>query len=163
MSVDEVLEEVADRGCRLVEITGGEPLLQRDAFELTRRLCDLGYEVMIETSGSVDISEVDQRASVVMDLKCPGSGEVAKNDLSNLDRLRDRDELKFVIADRADYEWARSMLIERQLNRWQVLFSPVWDQLPLIDLAQWILEDGLDVRLQTQLHKMIWGPDVRGV
>lgn len=163
MTVEEVLEEVKAKGCRLVEITGGEPLLQKEAFELIERLCELDYEVMVETSGSVDIGGVDDRAVVVMDVKCPGSGEVDRNLLANLGRLRDRDELKFVIADRADYLWSREFLSTHQIDGPEILFSPVWDQLPLVELADWILEDGLDVRLQTQLHKHIWGPNVKGV
>ncbi len=163
MSIDEVIERVRSYGCRLVEITGGEPLLQKDSFELIRRLCDDGYEVLIETSGSIDTSPVDERSTIILDLKCPGSGEVEKNLWENLGRLRPRDEIKFVIADRADYEWAREVVKDRELDRWTVLFSPVYGSLGLEPLARWILADRLSVRLQTQLHKEIWGADARGV
>lgn len=163
MSLEDVLERVGGWDCRLVEVTGGEPLLQKESHELIRRLCDSGYEVLIETGGSLDISGVDERATLIMDVKCPGSGEVERNRLENLDHLRPQDELKFVIRDRADYEWSRELVRERQLDRWTVLFSPVWGELELIDLAQWVLDDALPVRVQTQLHKHIWGPDVHGV
>lgn len=163
MSVDEVMARVENWGCRLVEVTGGEPLLQKESFELIRRLCDDGYEVLIETSGSIDTSAVDERAKIILDLKCPGSGEVDKNLWANLDRLRPHDEIKFVIADRADYEWARGVVREHGLEWWTVLFSPVYEKLGLLPLAEWILEDRLAVRLQTQLHKAIWGADARGV
>lgn len=163
MALDEVIGRVREYGCRLVEITGGEPLLQKEAFELIRRLCDDGYEVLIETSGSIDTTPVDERAKIILDMKCPGSGEVEKNLWGNLERLRENDEIKFVIADREDYQWARDVVRERELERWTVLFSPVYGELDLKTLAEWILDDGIDVRLQTQLHKEIWGPDVRGV
>lgn len=163
MSVEEVLESVASYGCRLVEITGGEPLLQKEAFTLIERLADRGHEVMVETSGSLDISPVDERATIVLDLKCPGSGEVERNLYENLERLREHDEIKFVIADRADYEWAKGTIETYGLRSGNVLFSPVWGVLELRELARWILEDKLEVRLQTQLHKHIWGGDARGV
>jgi 7-carboxy-7-deazaguanine synthase len=163
MSLDEVMEEVRKFGCELVEITGGEPLAQGEAFELIRRLCDEGFEVLIETSGSIDTSPVDPRAKIILDVKCPGSGEMEKNHWPNLERLRENDEVKFVIADRRDYEWAREIVAARELGRWTVLFSPVWDQLDLKLLAEWMLEDHVPARLQTQLHKHIWGADVHGV
>lgn len=163
MSLDEVMEEVRKFGCELVEITGGEPLAQGEAFELIRRLCDEGFEVLIETSGSIDTSPVDPRAKIILDVKCPGSGEMEKNHWPNLERLRENDEVKFVIADRRDYEWAREIVAARELGRWIVLFSPAWDQLDLKLLAEWMLEDRLPARLQTQLHKHIWGADVHGV
>jgi 7-carboxy-7-deazaguanine synthase len=163
MSLDEVMEEVRKFGCELVEITGGEPLAQGEAFELIRRLCDEGFEVLIETSGSIDTSPVDPRAKIILDVKCPGSGEMEKNHWPNLERLRENDEVKFVIADRHDYEWAREIVAARELGRWTVLFSPAWDQLDLKLLAEWMLEDHVPARLQTQLHKHIWGADVHGV
>lgn len=163
MTLDEVITEVREIGCRTVEITGGEPLVQKDVFELVSRLCDEGYEVLVETSGSIDTSPVDPRAKIILDLKCPGSGEVDRNLWSNLDRLQPHDEIKFVIADRADYEWAREVVRERKLENFTVLMSPVWGELELKPLAEWILADGLDVRLQTQLHKHVWGPGVEGV
>lgn len=163
MALAEVVERVASYGCNLVEVTGGEPLAQRESFELIRALCDRGFEVLIETSGSIDIGDVDARAIVIMDLKCPGSGEEAKNLWSNIDKLRPRDEIKFVLADRRDYEWAREVVRERDLARWEILFSPVWGAIDLMDLAAWMLADAVPARLQIQLHKLVWGPDVKGV
>lgn len=162
-SMDEVMEEVRRYGCNLVEVTGGEPLAQPDAFELVRRLCDESFDVLIETSGSIDTSAVDPRAKIILDVKCPGSGEETKNHWPNLDRLRPHDEVKFVIADRRDYEYARDLVAARNLGRWTVLFSPVWGRLEMKPLAEWMLADRVPARLQTQLHKHIWGPDVRGV
>jgi 7-carboxy-7-deazaguanine synthase len=163
VALEEVVERVKAYGCRLVEITGGEPLAQAEALPLIARLVDDGFEVLIETSGSIDITPVDRRAKLILDIKCPGSGEVAKNRWENLEDLRPHDELKFVIADRADYEWARELIAERRLDRWTILFSPVWGELELKPLAEWILADRVPARLQTQLHKHIWGADVHGV
>jgi 7-carboxy-7-deazaguanine synthase len=163
MSLDDVIARVGSYGTKLVEITGGEPLAQSEAFELIRRLCDAGYEVLIETSGSIDITPVDERAKLIIDVKAPGSGEAEKNLWSNFDHLRPHDEIKFVLADRSDYDWARQTIAERQLDRWTILFSPVWGELDLKPLAEWMLADGVPARLQTQLHKHIWGADVRGV
>jgi 7-carboxy-7-deazaguanine synthase len=163
MSLDDVIARVGSYGTKLVEITGGEPLAQGEAFELIRRLCDSGYEVLIETSGSIDITPVDERAKLIIDVKAPGSGEAEKNLWSNFDHLRPHDEIKFVLADRSDYDWARQTIAERRLDRWTILFSPVWGELDLKPLAEWMLADGVPARLQTQLHKHIWGADVRGV
>jgi 7-carboxy-7-deazaguanine synthase len=163
MTLDEVLERVRSFGCRLVEVTGGEPLLQKETFDLIRRLCEENYEVLVETSGSIPIDPVDDRATIILDIKCPGSGEMEKNLWENLDRLRSRDEIKFVIADRADFEWARDLVRERKLDRWTVLFSAAFADLDMKDLAGWILEERLPVRFQTQLHKHIWGAEVTGV
>jgi 7-carboxy-7-deazaguanine synthase len=163
MELEAIVERVKSYGCNLVEVTGGEPLAQRGSFDLIRRLCDDGFEVLIETSGSIDTTEVDERAKLILDVKCPGSGEADRNLWSNLDRLRGHDEIKFVIVDRNDYEWAKRVVEERQLGRWTVLFSPVWGTTNLKSLAEWILSDRLPVRLQTQLHKHIWGADVHGV
>jgi 7-carboxy-7-deazaguanine synthase len=163
MSLEDVIARVKAYGCNLVEVTGGEPLAQSEAFELIRRLADDGFEVLIETSGSIDIGPVDRRAKIILDVKCPGSGEVAKNRWENLEQLRGQDEIKFVIAGRADYEWARELVAERKLDRWTVLFSPVWGQQDLKSLAEWMLADRVPARLQTQLHKHIWGADVTGV
>ena len=163
ISLDDIVSQVKSYGCNLVEVTGGEPLAQRESFDLIRRLCDEGFEVLIETSGSIDTTPVDPRAKLILDVKCPGSGEVEKNLWSNLDRLRPHDEIKFVIADRADYEFARRIVQERDLGRWTVLFSPVWGQLDLKTLAEWMLADRVPARLQTQLHKHVWGADVHGV
>ncbi|HYM60580.1 MAG TPA: radical SAM protein [Thermoanaerobaculia bacterium] len=163
MSVEAIVEKVRSFGCNLVEVTGGEPLAQAEAFDLIRRLCEEGFEVLIETSGSIDVSPVDERASVILDVKCPGSGEVEKNRWSNLDRLRPSDEIKFVLADRADYDWARRVIDEKNLAGRTLLFSPVWGELDLKSLAEWMLADRVPARLQTQLHKHVWGPDVHGV
>jgi 7-carboxy-7-deazaguanine synthase len=163
MSIDEVLSRVEAYGCKLVEVTGGEPLAQSESFELIRRLCDAGHEVLIETSGSIDVTPVDERAKLILDVKCPGSGEAAKNRWENIDQLRPHDEIKFVIAGRSDYDWARAVIEERNLTRWTILFSPVWGELELKPLAEWMLADRVPARLQTQLHKHIWGADVRGV
>ena len=163
MSIDEIVARVDQYDCKLVEVTGGEPLAQNESFDLIKRLCDEGFEVLIETSGSIDITPVDRRAKIILDIKCPGSGEVAKNRWENLDELRPHDEIKFVIADRADYDWARRVIEERNLNRWTVLFSPVWGSMDMKSLAEWMLADRVPARFQTQLHKHIWGADVTGV
>ena len=164
MSMDDVLEKVKSYGCKLVEITGGEPLAQAESFELIRRLCDEGFEVLIETSGSIDTAPVDRRAKVILDIKCPGSGEAGKNLWANLERLQPQhDEVKFVIADRADYEWAKQVIEERGLAKHVVLLSPVWGRMDMKALAEWMLADRLPARFQTQLHKHIWGADVHGV
>lgn len=164
LEIDEILERVAALGVRLVELTGGEPLQQRALPELVRRLCDAGYQVLIETGGHCDISPIDPRAHLIVDVKTPGSGMLAHNDWRNLERLRPGDELKFVLCDRADYEWARALIRERELAaRNTVNLSPVHARLDPQDLVAWVLEDGLPVRLNLQLHKYVWGPDTRGV
>jgi 7-carboxy-7-deazaguanine synthase len=161
--LDEVIARVASHGCRLVEVTGGEPLAQPEALDLIGRLCDQGYEVLIETSGSIDTADVDPRVRLILDVKCPGSGEAEKNHWPNLGRLKEIDEVKFVIADRRDYEFAREVIERHQLGARTVLFSPVWGEMELKTLAEWMLADRVPARLQTQLHKHIWGPDARGV
>ena len=143
--------------------TGGEPLAQKESFELIRRLADSGYEVLVETSGSIDIEPVDERAKIILDVKCPGSGEEGKNHWPNLSKLRKHDEVKFVIADRDDYAYAVAVIRNHGLEGRPLLFSPVWGAIDLKDLAAWILEDGIDARFQVQLHKLIWGSDARGV
>ena len=163
MSTGDVMARVRSYGCNLVEITGGEPLAQAEAFELITKLCDDKYEVLIETSGSIDIAPVDHRAKIILDVKCPGSGEAAKNRWENLDALRPHDEVKFVIAGRDDYDFARRIVAEKNLDRWTVLFSPVWGELDMKTLAEWMLADRVTARLQTQLHKHIWGAEARGV
>ena len=164
MKLSDVIVKVLEYNCPLVEVTGGEPLLQPNVFPLMARLCDLGKRVLLETSGSVDVSRVDPRVVKIMDVKCPGSGECDKNLYENIRFLDKKDEAKFVIADRADYDWARQMMAEHQLsNLCTVLFSPVWGNLPLKTLAEWILADKLAVRMQTQWHKHVWGPETRGV
>jgi 7-carboxy-7-deazaguanine synthase len=164
-SLEEIEAEVAGYGCGLVEITGGEPLLQPATPLLVERLCDGGYEVLVETGGGLDVSALDRRAHRILDVKCPGSGEVDGNRLENLDELRRGDEVKFVLADRMDYEWARAMLerLRRKMDVVPVHFSPVEAELPPRTLASWILEDRLPVRLQLQLHKVLWGASTRGV
>jgi 7-carboxy-7-deazaguanine synthase len=163
MSIDDVMEQVKSYGCNLVEVTGGEPLAQAESLELMKRFCDDGFEVLLETSGSIDIAPVDSRVAIILDIKCPGSGEAQKNRWENLEHLKPGDEIKFVIADRADYDWARRVIDERRLSRWTLLFSPVWGEIDLKSLAEWMLADRVPARLQTQLHKHIWGAEVRGV
>lgn len=157
-TVEELLEVARDSGVRHVCVTGGEPMAQRACLELLARLCDAGLDVSLETSGAVDVSEVDPRVSRVVDLKTPGSGEVERNRLANLDLLTARDQLKAVVCSREDYVWTRDFLRSRApALRCPVLLSPSWGQLEPRDLAGWILEDRLDVRLQVQLHKVLWG------
>ncbi len=166
VSIDDVIKQVREFGCRLVEVTGGEPLAQREAFDLIRRLCDDGYEVLIETGGFVSTEDLDQRARVILDVKCPASGEAERNHWPNLKRLRpDRDEVKFVVANRADWDFARKVVAEYDLEKLagSILISPAWEQIDLQELANWIVESGLNARMQLQLHKYIWGPDVHGV
>ncbi|MGE0080133.1 MAG: 7-carboxy-7-deazaguanine synthase QueE [Thiohalomonadaceae bacterium] len=158
MTVDDVLAKVAAFGVHHVCVTGGEPLAQRGCLELLTRLCDGGYEVSLETSGALDVSSVDERVIKVMDIKTPGSGEAAKNRLENLAFLSRRDQVKFVLCDRADYEWARAQVAQEHLaERCEVLFSPALGQLEARDLAEWIIADRLPVRFQLQLHKILWG------
>jgi 7-carboxy-7-deazaguanine synthase len=165
-SIDYVMAQVAAFGCKLVEVTGGEPLAQKEAFNLIKRLCDEGYEVLIETGGYVSTAGLDERAKVILDIKCPASGEEPRNDWSNIDRLRpDKDEVKFVIADHVDWIYAKNLIEERNLETRTkaVLISPAWGQVDLQQLADWIASSGLNVRMQLQLHKYIWGPNVKGV
>lgn len=153
-----ILDRIAAYDCPTVCVTGGEPLAQPNCLPLLTALCDAGYSVSLETSGALAIDAVDQRVSRIVDLKAPGSGESARNRWENLDCLRPTDEIKIVLASRADYEWAKSALGERRLaDKCAVLFSPVWDRLPPAQLAEWILQDRLPVRFQLQLHKILWG------
>ncbi len=165
MNVEEIVAELEriGRGCRLVQLTGGEPLLQKDIDQLARALIDRGYTVLCETSGSVDIGLLPPEVFVIMDLKPPGSGEVASNLWENLTKLKAEDEIKFVISDRVDYDWARSVIARHGLAGRPILFSPVWGELDLRQLAAWMLEDATPARLQTQLHQLIWGPETAGV
>jgi 7-carboxy-7-deazaguanine synthase len=164
MSLDQIVERVEKLGCRLVEVTGGEPLHHPDAFDLVVRLLDEGYTVLVETSGAIDIGPLDPRAVVIMDLKCPGSGMADRNVWSNLDRLKPRDQVKFVVKDREDYLWTREVIERTKLHeRHVVLVSPVLGELDPKALADWILADRLPIRLQLQLHKFIWDPAARGV
>jgi len=165
-TIDDIMRKVRDFGCNLVEITGGEPLAQREAFDLIKRLCDEDFEVLIETGGYVSTEEVDRRAKIILDIKCPASSEAERNHWPNLNRLRpDLDEVKFVIADRNDWEFAKTIISEYGLEKSAraVLISPAWGLIDLTALANWIAESGLNVRMQLQLHKYIWGPDVQGV
>lgn len=157
-TLDDIVTRVAALQVRHVCVTGGEPLAQRNCLPLLTRLCDAGYEVSLETSGALPVDEVDPRVRRVVDVKTPASGESHRNLLDQLGGLNDRDQIKFVICDRADYEWSRALLRERALpGRAMVLFSPSHEQLPPRQLADWILEDRLPVRLQVQLHKILWG------
>lgn len=156
--IGDLVEAASDSGTRHVCVTGGEPLAQPRCLDLLRRLCDAGLQVSLETSGALDVSAVDPRVARVVDLKTPGSGELHRNRYENVDLLRASDQLKFVLCDRADYEWARAQVRDRRLDeRCQVLFSPAWRQLEPATLAAWILEDRLPVRFQVQLHKLLWG------
>lgn len=164
MAVDEVIEQVEAHGCQLVEITGGEPLVQKEVYPLTERLLDLGYRVLMETSGSLDISKLDPRVIRIMDLKAPGSGHEHSNRWENIEHLTPHDEVKFVIADRRDFEWACEVIRRYDLiERAAVLFSPAWGLCHPQALAEWLLHSGVRARMQLQLHKYIWGPEVRGV
>lgn len=158
MEIADILDEVARHGARTVCVTGGEPLAQKNCLPLLTALCDAGYSVSLETSGALDVSGVDARVSKIMDLKAPGSGEVDKNRFENLPHLTAQDEIKIVLKDAADYQWAREMVSQHALaGRCAVLFSPVQGTLSPADLAEWILRDNLPVRMQVQLHKVIWG------
>lgn len=158
LGIADVLERIAEFSVRHVCVTGGEPLAQPACLELLAALCDAGYSVSLETSGALDISAVDARVMVVLDIKTPESGESERNLWANLARLKREDQLKFVICSRADYEWAKGILGERKLEQLcEVLFSPSWGQLPARDLAEWVLADRLPVRFQLQLHKYLWG------
>jgi len=170
MSVDDVLRRVGEYrekyGCRLVEVTGGEPLVQkRECVELVRRLCDDGYSVLIETGGSLDASVLDERAVKILDVKCPGSREAKRNYWPNLERLGARDEIKFVIADRADFDYAVEVINKYHLDAREpaVLLSPVWGTVAWDQLAEWVMQSGVRARMQLQMHKLIWGPDKQGV
>jgi 7-carboxy-7-deazaguanine synthase len=156
-TVEELLDVARDSGVRHVCVTGGEPLAQKSCLELLVALCDAGFSVSLETSGAMDVTGVDPRVSRVVDLKTPGSGEHERNRLANLEVLTARDQLKVVVCSRADYEWARDLLRSTAPLPCQVLLSPSWGQLEPRDLAEWILADRLDVRLQVQLHKILWG------
>jgi 7-carboxy-7-deazaguanine synthase len=162
--LDEVLAIVKGYGCNLVEVTGGEPLIQKETTTFLQRLLDRGYEVLLETSGAWPVETVPEGVKIIMDLKTPGSGMVHKNRWENLPHLDGDDEIKFVICDRADFDWARSVIAEHDLSsRHTVLFSPSFGELEPRQLAEWILEAGVPVRMQLQIHKFIWSPTARGV
>jgi 7-carboxy-7-deazaguanine synthase len=158
--LEEILRRVGTTGAHYVTVTGGEPLAQKECLPLLKMLCDAGYDVSLETGGSLDISGVDPRVSVILDIKTPGSGEVGKNLWANLQHLKPDDEVKFVLCGREDYDWAKQVLAEHCVaEHCPVLFSPVYNQLEARDLAQWILQDKLPVRFQLQLHKILWGEE----
>jgi 7-carboxy-7-deazaguanine synthase len=164
LTEEEIVEKIQAIGLKMVEITGGEPLLQGGVASLVKNLLDRGHGVLIETNGSQDIRGLDRRAVIILDIKTPGSGMSSKVKLSNLPLLKPEDETKFVIADRRDYEWSRNFIREHSLaGRCKVLFSPAFGILAPQDLSRWIMEDRLDVRLNLQLHKYIYGPDARAV
>jgi 7-carboxy-7-deazaguanine synthase len=163
-TLDQVHDRVLSFGCPVVEITGGEPLLQPELLPLMARLADAGLTVLLETSGALDVGPVDRRVHIIMDLKCPDSGECAGNRLANLDALKPTDQIKFVIASRRDFDWAVQTVRQHGLDRrFVVLFSPAFRLTTPLELATWLLESGLQVRLQLQLHKYIWDPQTRGV
>ncbi|HJT65610.1 MAG TPA: radical SAM protein [Pyrinomonadaceae bacterium] len=166
VAIADVMQQVRTMGCKLVEVTGGEPLAQKASFELIRRLCDENFEVLVETGNYVSTSGLDPRAKVILDIKCPASGEEARNDWSNVERLRrELDEVKFVVANEDDWLYARRVIQDWKLEArtHAILISPVWGGIDLQQLAGWIAASGLDVRMQLQLHKYIWGPHVQGV
>ncbi|HLD10087.1 MAG TPA: 7-carboxy-7-deazaguanine synthase QueE [Methylophilaceae bacterium] len=158
MELDEIMAQVSEHGTRYVTVTGGEPLAQKECLVLLKELCDAGYEVSLETGGAIDTSAVDNRVAVILDVKTPGSGEVEKNLWDNLQHLKPKDEVKFVLCNRSDYDWAKQVLAERAIgSKCSVLFSPVYNQVNPTELAEWILHDKLPVRMQIQLHKVLWG------
>jgi 7-carboxy-7-deazaguanine synthase len=164
MTLEEVLKQVRTYGCPLVEITGGEPLLQPEALPLMTQLVDQGLTVLLETSGAHDVGPVDPRVQIIMDLKCPDSGECAGNRWANLDFLKPTDQIKFVIASQRDFDWTVQTIQTHQLDRrFVVLLSPVFGAVQPIELAHWLLASGVHVRMQLQLHKYIWDPQARGV
>ncbi|BCA55399.1 7-carboxy-7-deazaguanine synthase [Nitrospira sp. KM1] len=163
-SIDTLLTKVSSYNCPLVEVTGGEPLAQPEVFLFITKLCDEGYTVLIETSGVLDIEPVDRRAHVILDVKCPASGMADRMNWSNLSKLEAKDEVKFVLGDRRDYDWARDVIDRFDLiKRCPILMSPVFGSVEPRQLADWVLEDQLPVRFQLQIHKFIWAPDMRGV
>lgn len=164
MRLEEILAQVRGYHCKLVELTGGEPMLQKETPELARRLLQEGFTVLIETGGSLDLSPLDTRVIKIMDLKCPGSGEADRNYWPNLAILQPHDQIKFVIKDRRDYDWAVGVIREHHLEeRFPLLFSPVFNAMDYRQLAEWLLADRVNARFQLQLQKYIWPPDMRGV
>ena len=156
-SLDQVMNKVRSFNCKLVEITGGEPLLQKPVFKLIEMLSQENYEILLETSGSLSIKEVPPSVNKIVDFKCPGSGMVDKNDFSIINDLQSADEIKFIITNKADFDWAVDCINKNNLTRWKVFISPVYDMIDLSKLADWILSTPLDIRLHIQLHKIIWG------
>lgn len=163
-TIEEIIAEVRKYDCKLVEITGGEPLVQNESLDLMQRLCDEGFEVMLETGGSLPIKDIDMRVMIIMDLKCPSSKMIKKNLYENIDHIKPSDEIKFVIGTREDYDWSKEIIIKYSLTKkCSVLFSVVFGQLEPVQLVNWILEDKIDVRYQLQMHKIIWHPEKKGV
>ena len=163
VTVEDILAQVGQNGIPLVELTGGEPLAQKETIKLAQLLGDQGYKVLIETGGSEDVSQLDARVHIIMDIKCPGSGMVDRNLWSNIDSLKTSDEIKFVIAHREDYDWALRVINERKLERFNLLFSPAFGLLQPKQLAEWMVEDKVKARLNLQQHKYIWHPRAKGV
>lgn len=161
MEITDILEKISEYDTHYVTVTGGEPLAQKSCHELLSSLCDKNYQVSLETSGAINISDVDQRVCIVMDMKTPDSGEYEKNLYENIKHLKNNDQVKFVIGSHDDYEWSKNCLAEYQLDDYEILFSPVHGKLEATELANWILEDQLKVRMQIQLHKILWG-EARG-
>lgn len=163
-SIGEIVEKVKSYSCNLVEITGGEPLFQKECYDLLNRLCEEGFEVLLETGGSLPIKEIDKNVKIIMDVKCPSSGMVKKNLYDNIDYLKPVDEIKFVIGTREDYQWTKEIIKKFDLyNKCEVLLSVVFGELEPLTLVSWILEDKLNVRFQLQMHKFIWDPLTKGV
>ena len=163
-SLNEIVDKVKSYKCKSVEITGGEPLLQEESFELMKLLADEGLFVMLETSGSISVKDVDKRVKIIMDLKCPSSGMEKKNLYDNISYLKEIDEVKFVVGNREDYDWAKLQISTYNLDeKHEVLISPVFGEIEPVKIVNWILEDKLKVRFQLQMHKFIWEPDKRGV
>ena len=159
MDIDAIVARVGELGTRHVCVTGGEPLAQKRCPELLTRLCEAGHRVSLETSGALAVDSVDPRVVKVLDLKAPASGESGRNRWDNLEHLQPHDQIKFVVADRDDFDWALHTVTERGLTRWDVLFSPVWETLAPGELADWLLETGLEARIQLQMHKVLWGDE----
>jgi len=163
-SIDDIISEVKKFNCNLVEVTGGEPLVQDESIDLMKRLCEEGYEVLLETGGSLPIVKIDDRVKIILDLKCPSSGMMKKNLYENIKHLKEIDEVKFVIGSREDYEWSKEQITKYKLNeKCEVLFSVVFGELEPLQLVEWITEDKLNVRFQLQMHKFIWHPEEKGV
>ncbi len=163
-SIEEIIYEVKNYNCKLVEVTGGEPLVQKETLELMKRLCNEGFDVMLETGGSLPIKDIDERVLIIMDLKCPSSKMEKKNLYENINFLKPADELKFVIGNREDYDWSKKIISEYDLkDKSKILFSVVFGELEPVSLVNWIIEDKLDVRYQLQMHKYIWHPETKGV
>ncbi len=164
LTINEILDEVKKFECNLIEITGGEPLVQLESIDLMKTLCNNGYDVLLETGGSLPIKYIDPRVKIIMDLKCPSSGMLKKNNYENINYIKTEDEIKFVIGSREDYEWSRKIINNYKLiNKCSVLFSVVFGELEPLKLVEWILNDKLNVRFQLQMHKIIWEPTAKGI